>query len=181
MQRIFKDCERYKENPKLFTIFTTALLNSGFRAVMIYRTGNWCRRKGLSVCVAILERIMHHMCFCWVSTAAEIGEGFKIAHPIGLIISGGTVIGNNCDVRQNTTFGGNFRRTDETGRQHPVMGDNVSVGVGSVVIGPVEIGNNVIIGANSVVTRNVPDDVIVAGNPAVVVKKRWDSSSGRGL
>ena len=59
------------------------------------------------------------------------------------------------------------------------MGDNVSVGVGAVILGPVLIGSNVIVGANSVVNRDVPENVIVFGIPARVIKERWSEDSGR--
>lgn len=102
-------------------------------------------------------------------------------HVCGLVISRGTRIGRNCDVRQNVTFGGNFNKKDEHGRSQPWVGDNVSFSAGAVVIGPVKVGSNSIVGANSVVTRDVPENVIVSGVPAVVIKEKWDKDSGRGL
>jgi serine O-acetyltransferase len=62
-----------------------------------------------------------------------------------------------------------------------MLGDNVSVGTGAVIIGPINVGTNSIIGANSVVTKNVPENVIVSGIPAVVIKERWNEESGRRL
>jgi serine O-acetyltransferase len=84
-------------------------------------------------------------------------------------------------VRQNVTFGANYGKVDKDGRKQPRVGDNVSVGAGAVVIGPVYIGSNAIIGANSVVTRDVPENVIAFGVPAKVIKDRWDESTGRKL
>jgi serine O-acetyltransferase len=176
------DCKRYsKKNPTLLTIAVIGFVNAGFRAVMFYRMGHWLRNRRLGILAAIMERIMHHSCHCWISTAAQIGPGFFIAHVGGLIIGGTTRIGKNCDVRQNVTFGGNFSKKDSDGRTQPWVGDNISFGVGAVVIGPVRIGSWAIIGANSVVTRDVPENVIVSGVPAIVIKQRWDESSGRKL
>lgn len=158
-----------------------ALRDSGFRAVMLYRIGRWFRKRGMHMVAGLCERLMHHLCFCWICTLAEIGAGFKISHTIGLVIGGDTIIGKNCDVRQNTTFGGNFNKVDAAGRSKPCLGDNVSVGAGAVVLGPVKVGMNSIIGANAVVTKDVPEDVIVGGVPAVIIKNRWDESTGRGL
>jgi len=124
---------------------------------------------------------MHHLCHCWISTFAEIGPGFYIAHVGSLVIGQETRIGRNCDVRQNVTFGGNFNKRDDQGRSQPLVGDNVSFGAGAVVIGPIKVGSNSIVGANSVVTRDVPENVIVSGVPAVVLKDKWDKESGRGL
>lgn len=180
--KIIKDHERY--GGKGFNIFGMVLrflYYAGFRAVVFYRIGNWCRKHKLAIIAMITECLMHHLCHCWISTFAEIGPGFLVAHVGGLVIGGKTTIGKNCDVRQNVTLGGNYNRTDAEGRQFPILGDNVSLGAGAVVVGPVKVGSNSIVGANSVVTRDVPEKVIVRGNPAVVIKEKWPESSGRKL
>lgn len=158
-----------------------AVTNAGFRAVMLYRIGHWLRQHHCRSFAVIMERIMHHSCHCWIATSAEIGPGFLIAHVGGIVIGGSVKIGKNCDIRQNVTFGGNFNKIDSEGCSQPVLGDNVSVGAGAVIIGPVKIGSNSIVGANSVATRDVPENVIVGGVPAVVIKGRWSEDSGRKL
>jgi serine O-acetyltransferase len=176
------DYKRYSnKKPTFWSMAITLIINAGFRAVMLYRLGYWLRHHRFGIAAAIVERLMHHSCHCWISTLAEIGPGFLIAHVCGLVIGGKTRIGKNCDVRQNVTFGGNFSKKDPDGRTQPWVGDNVSFGAGAVVIGSVKIGSGTIIGANSVVTRDVPDNVIVSGVPATVIKQRWDERSGRKL
>jgi serine O-acetyltransferase len=98
-----------------------------------------------------------------------------------IIVGYCTRIGNNCDIRQNVTLGGNFNKKDVYGNNMPILGDNVSLCAGAVIVRPVKIGSNSIIGANSVVTRDVPENSIVSGSPGVVIKKRWEESTGRGL
>lgn len=79
------------------------------------------------------------------------------------------VMGENCEVFQNVTIGSN--RKEKDGRFMPIIGDNVSIGAGAVVVGAITIGNNVKIGANSYVDKDIPDNVVVAGAPAKIIKK----------
>lgn len=170
-----------KGQPNLLKYMCRAIFSAGFRAIMLYRIGYWFREHHLIILAVLVERVMHHVSHCWISTKARIGPGFVVAHVSGLVIGGATQIGSNCDVRQNVTFGGNYSKKHPSGRQQPVVGDNVSVGAGAVIIGPITIGSNSIIGANSVVNRDVPENVIVFGVPAKVIKEKWDESTGRKL
>ncbi len=98
----------------------------------------------------------------------KIGENFTIHHPIGIIINPDTVIGNNCEIRQNTTIGNKgFKGSDNNS---PIIGNNVNIGANSVIIGPITIGDNIIIGAGSVVTKSFEGNCIIAGNPAKIIK-----------
>lgn len=176
------DYRRYSNKPGYWARYLyMAVSHPGFRAVMLYRLGLWCLKHKLRLLASLSQRVMHHACHCWISLKADIGPGFLIAHVGGIGIGGGTRIGKNCDVRRNVSFGGNFNKVDQDGRSHPWIGDNVSFGVGAVISGPVRVGSNSIVGANSVVTRDVPENVIVVGVPAQVIKERWSEDSGRHL
>ena len=84
---------------------------------------------------------------------------------IGLVIHGRSVIGRNCSIGQNETIGGKSGWYEVS-----VIGDNVHIHAGAVVLGPVRIGNNVEIGANAVVVKDVPDSCVVAGVPARIIR-----------
>jgi serine O-acetyltransferase len=176
------DYLRYsKKNGSWFKYCYKSFSNAGFRAVFLYRIGRWFYQRKLHLLAGICQRLMHHLSHCWISVTADIGAGFLIAHVGGLVIGGKTRIGKNCDVRQNVTFGGNFKKTSPDGRTQPWLEDNISVGAGAVILGPVKVGFNSIIGANSVVTRDVPENVIVFGVPAQIIKERWQEETGRKL
>ena len=96
----------------------------------------------------------------------RIGKGFYIGHFGTIVVNGGTVIGDNVNISQGVTIG----QTNRGKRKGvPVIGNGVYIGPGAKVIGKVTIGNNVAIGANAVVTEDVPDNACVAGVPAKIV------------
>ncbi len=97
-----------------------------------------------------------------ISYTTKIGKGVLIAHPYSTVINAES-IGDNFSCIHCTTLG-------ETPKGRPVLGDNVSLGANVTIIGSVHIGNNVIVGAGSVVVKDVPDDCVVAGNPAKVIR-----------
>ena len=88
--------------------------------------------------------------------------GVRISHGFGIVIHPNAVIGSNCTIGNNESKSRN---------QVAELGDNVSLGAGTKVIGPIKIGNNVITGANSVIVADIPDNVIVAGVLAKVTRK----------
>lgn len=105
---------------------------------------------------------------CEIAPYAQIGEGLFIPHSIGIVIGHEVVIGNNCEIFQNVTIGSN--RKEKNGRFMPIIGNNVSIGSGAVVVGGITIGDNVCIGANSYVDKDVPSNVVVAGCPAKIIR-----------
>lgn len=100
-----------------------------------------------------------------IPDTTRIGKNFNVYHGQGLVINNTSVIGDNVTVRHNTTIG-NARPNGGC----PIIGNNVEIGANSVLIGEIKIGNNSIIAAGSVVIKNVPENVVVAGNPAKIVK-----------
>lgn len=97
---------------------------------------------------------------------AQIGKGFYIGHFGCIVVNAETVIGNNVNISQGVTIGAT-NRGDKAGVA--TIGDRVYIGPGAKIIGAVTIGNNVAIGANAVVTHDVPDNAVVAGVPAKII------------
>lgn len=103
----------------------------------------------------------------WLDLSNNIGKGFYIGHFGGIIIRGD--FGDNCSIGQCVTVG-----TKGAGKSngHPRFGDNVYIGAGAKVIGSIQIGNDVVIGANAVVTRTVPENMLAVGIPAEIREKK---------
>tara|TARA_R110000787_G_scaffold59922_4_gene135826 strand:- start:752 stop:1342 length:591 start_codon:yes stop_codon:yes gene_type:complete len=112
-----------------------------------------------------LKRFIEVLMSNEISEKANIGPGFYIAHSGTIIIGAGSVTGKNLSIRHGVTFGGGNQKKNN----HPHLGSNVVVGAGAKIIGGVNIANNVIIGANAVVTKDIAENARVAGVPAKVL------------
>ena len=103
-----------------------------------------------------------------IHPGAKIGKGLLIDHGMGVVIGETTEIGDNCTIYQGVTLGGTGK---DKGKRHPTLGNNVLVGAGAKVLGPIKIGDNVKIAANAVVLQEVPPNSTAVGVPARVVKR----------
>jgi serine O-acetyltransferase len=116
-----------------------------------------------------------------------IGNGLLLPHPIGIIIGDDIIIGNNVTIGQFVTLGGNFKKTkiyDNQTRKTPIIFDRVWLSAGSVIAGPIAINSDTIIGANSVITKDIPPNCIVNGNNNIIetgIRVELDGSFTRNI
>ena len=139
----------------------------GFKAIRRHRRAHKAYEKG------------HYFIARWISArtkkktgidihpGAQIGDGFFIDHGTGVVIGETAVIGKYVTLYQGVTLGGTGK---DTGKRHPTLGDGVTVGAGAKVLGPINIGNHVKVGAGSIVLKDVPDQCTVVGNPGRIVR-----------
>ena len=155
----------------LISIIIGALKHRGFRAVMLYRIGRFFQTRGHRILAKMVKQLIPSLCFCTISMNADIGPGFHIHLPFGLVVGGDLKAGKNFDIRLDSTLGGRHGWYRPDGSSFPRIGDNVIVAGGVRMLGPVDVGDNCIVGANSVVISNVPSDCVVAGVPARIIKR----------
>lgn len=145
----------------------------GFWAMVVYRFGQWrynvkpgIVRKPLSL---LYKLFFHYMKGKGIEFPCEIkiGKNFRIDHQGGIVVSGWSEFGDNCVIRNGVTIG--IARAGDT--KAPKIGNNVDIGAGAKILGDIIVGDNVLIGANSVVIQNIPSDCTVVGIPGRVIKR----------
>lgn len=143
-----------------------ALVYSGLHAIWSYRLAHrlWARPplRGLA---RVLSQATRFLTGIEIHPGATIGRRFFIDHGMGVVIGETTEIGDDVMLYHGVTLGG---RSLEHGKRHPTIGNRVTVGAGAKVLGPLIIGDDSAIGANAVVTHDVPADSLATGIPAVV-------------
>lgn len=144
------------------------LLYSGVHALMAHRVAHKLYEKKCYFPARVISQVTRHVTGIEIHPGAKIGKGFFIDHGMGVVIGETTEIGDNCTVYQGVTLGGTGK---DVGKRHPTLGDNVMVGAGAKILGPVRIGNNSKIAANAVVLHEVSDNSTAVGIPAKVVRR----------
>lgn len=150
------------------------LLGLGFWALIVYRfgharfaIGNKLIRLPWTVVYIVLHKLVEIFCGISIGSRASIGRRFSIEHHGCIVIHGATVIGDDCLIRHGVTLG-NSGGDDLSGA--PRIGSRVQIGAGAKVLGGITVGDDVIIGANAVVVRDVPEKSVVGGVPARILK-----------
>ena len=160
-------CDLYRYVPRgaesagierLLRFLATMCLHPGWHAVFSVRLAQFLRRIRLYPLSWLVYRWNMLIFSVDIHPAVSLGPGLWMPHPIGIVMARDAIIGRGCTVYQNVTIGG--RGTP------PVIGDEVMIGAGACVIGPVIAGNHVRIGANAVVVESVDEGLHVGGVPA---------------
>lgn len=151
----------YGENSRATRV--KALLADGSFAMIVYRCMQASRRHGIGPLEMLFNKLNVVFGQCIIGRGADFGPAFVLIHAQGIVINGAVRGGEHVYLEHQVTIGA------ERG-QSPELGDNVFVGAGAKIIGPVVLGNDCKVGANAVVTRDVPNGATVVGIPARVVR-----------
>ena len=171
------DLYRKKARSDTRTLLSALLTDSPFKHTFWFRTAGfvWGRpalRYTLYPIVRTIYRHYQHKHCVWIPPATRVGSGLFLEHLSDIFINGRAVIGKNCNIANGVTIG----QTNRGPRKgYPTVGDNVFIGPGAKILGGVRVGNNVTIGANCVVVKDVPDNAVVAAAPGEVISYRGSS------
>jgi len=156
-------------DPAAQGVSTTEILLSwaGVQALLAHRVAHALNEAGIPLVPRVLAYLTRSVTGVEIHPAAMIGREFFIDHGSGVVIGETAEIGERVTLYQGVTLGGTgFQR----GKRHPTLGDNVTVGSGAKLLGPIAVGDGAKIGANTVVIEDVPPGATVVGNPGHPVK-----------
>lgn len=139
------------------------------RAILLYRLGKSFYEKGYGRVSSYFFSKLERDFGVYISRKCSIDVGLQLPHPVGIVIGEGVKIGANAVIYQHTTLGG-ARRGDWQANRYPSLGSNVVLFAGAVVVGAIKIGDNCIVGANSVVIKDIPSNSTAAGVPSRIIK-----------
>ncbi len=172
---MFEDIKAIKKNdPASKNI--EFLLYPGLHALIIHRyISHPLYKIKIPFIPRLISQFMRFLTAIEIHPGAKIGKGMFIDHGIGIVIGETAEIGNNCVLFHNVTLGGTGHHKR---KRHPTIGNNVMIGTHSTLLGPINVGNNVNIGAETVIiNRDVPSDCTVVGTPGKIVKLKGKSTN----
>ena len=172
---ILQDIQAITErDPAAHSKAEAVICSAGLHAIIIYRCTHWLWQHHWHLTARIISQIARFLTGVEIHPAAQIGYGFMIDHGMGVVIGETTVIGNNVTLYHDVTLGGR-KFFDEHGnkleKRHPTIGNNVVIGSGAQILGPINIGDNVKIGSNAIVIKDIPANCTVVNTPAYIIKK----------
>jgi serine O-acetyltransferase len=161
----------FNKDPAAHTLIEVLTSYPGIKAVLFYRIAHFFWKLGMPYIPKYISDIARQLTAIEIHPGAEIGSDFFIDHGAGVVIGETAEIGNNVTIYTGVVLGGTSL---EHKKRHPTLGDNVVIGTGAKLLGPIKIGNNVRIGANSVVVNDVPSNSVVVGVPGRIISREGE-------
>ena len=163
-----------KKDPAARNILTVILLYPGFHVLVWHKINHFLYKKHLYFISRLLSQLARFLTGIEIHPGAVIGRRLFIDHGMGIVIGETSIIGDDCTIYHGVTLGGTGK---EKKKRHPTLKNNIIVGCGAKVLGNIVISDNVKIGANSVVLKDVPKNSTVVGIPGVVKNKYLHKNS----
>ena len=163
-----------KRDPAAKSILSIVLTYPGVKAVFFHQISNFFYKAGFDLVARIISQTVRFFTGIEIHPGAKIGKNLFIDHGMGVVIGETSEIGNNVTIYHAVTLGGSSPSIDSERqrheKRHPTIGDDVVIGSGAQIIGPVKVGNGARIAANAVVVKDVPESATMVGIPAKAVK-----------
>ena len=163
-----------KRDPAAKSLLSIILTYPGVKAVFFHQISNFFYKAGFDLVARIISQTVRFFTGIEIHPGAKIGKNLFIDHGMGVVIGETSEIGNNVTIYHAVTLGGSSPSVDSERqrheKRHPTIGDDVVIGSGAQIIGPIKVGNNSRIAANAVVVKDVPDNATMVGIPAKAVK-----------
>ena len=156
-----------KKDPAAKNILEVILLYPGFHILVFHRLAHFLYKGHLFFFARLISQIARFLTGIEIHPGAKIGRRLFIDHGMGIVIGETTRIGNDCTIYHNSTLGGTGK---DKNKRHPDIENNVMIGAGSKVLGPIKLGNNVKVGANATVLKDVPQNSTVVECNRVIKK-----------
>jgi serine O-acetyltransferase len=156
-------------DPAARSPFEVLLLYPSIHVMIFYRMSHGLYKRKFFFLARLLSQLGRFFTGIEIHPGAKIGKGLFIDHGMGVVIGETTEIGDNVTIYHGVTLGGTGK---EKGKRHPTIGDNVVIGTGAKVLGPIYVGNSAKIGANTVVLSDVPAHATAVGIPARILQRR---------
>ena len=157
-----------ERDPAARSTLEVLLLYPGVHAIAAHRVAHRLHKRGHTFVARAISQAARFATGIEIHPGATIGKGLMIDHGMGVVIGETAEIGDNCTIYQGVTLGGTGK---DVGKRHPTLGNNVMVGAGAKVLGPLKVGDNSKIAANAVVLHEVPENSTAVGIPAKVVRR----------
>ncbi|HAT4072477.1 TPA: serine O-acetyltransferase EpsC [Clostridium perfringens] len=154
-----------KNDPAARTKLEVLLLYQSIHVLIFYRIAHGLYKIKLFFLARLISQLGRFFTGIEIHPGAKIGKGLFIDHGMGVVIGETAEIGDNVTIYHGVTLGGTGK---DKGKRHPTIGNNVIIGCGAKILGPISIGDRAKIGANSVVLKNVPNGKTAVGIPAVI-------------
>ena len=163
-----------KRDPAAKSILSVIITYPGVKAVFFHQISNFFYKAGFDLIARIISQTIRFFTGIEIHPGAKIGKNLFIDHGMGVVIGETSEIGDNVTIYHNVTLGGSSPSIDSERqrheKRHPTIGNDVVIGSGAQIIGPIKVGNNARIAANAVVVKDVPENATMVGIPARAVK-----------
>lgn len=167
---LYLDAKNIKEkDPAAKSLLEVIVLYQGFHILVFYRIAHFLYKNKLFFIARLISQLGRFFTGIEIHPGAKIGKRLFIDHGMGIVIGETAEIGNDCTIYHQVTLGGTGK---DAVKRHPTVGNNVLLGAGAKILGPILIGNNVKVGAGAVVLKSVVDNSTVVGVPAEKIIKR---------